>query len=105
MAVTGDGGFGQYLAELTTAVKYGMPSPTCCSTTASSARSPRSSAPGEYDVWQTSLHNPDFAAYARLCGAIGIRVHRADELDDAMKALFAADGPALLHVHADAELV
>ena len=25
MAVTGDGGFGQYLAELTTAVKYGIP--------------------------------------------------------------------------------
>ena len=25
MAVTGDGGFGQYLAEFTTAVKYGMP--------------------------------------------------------------------------------
>jgi hypothetical protein len=32
-------------------------------------------------------------------------VRRADELDDAMKALFAADGPALLHVHADGELV
>ena len=25
VAVTGDGGFGQYLAELTTAVKYGIP--------------------------------------------------------------------------------
>jgi thiamine pyrophosphate-dependent acetolactate synthase large subunit-like protein len=56
-------------------------------------------------VWQTSLVNPDFTAYARLCGATGIPVHRADELDDAMKELFAADGPALLHVHADAELV
>ena len=60
---------------------------------------------GQYPVWQTSLVNPDFTAYARLCGATGIPVHRADELDDAMKELFAADGPALLHVHADAELV
>ncbi len=25
MAVTGDGGFGQYMAELTTAVKHSMP--------------------------------------------------------------------------------
>ena len=25
VAVTGDGGFGQYLAEMTTAVKYGIP--------------------------------------------------------------------------------
>ena len=38
-------------------------------------------------------------------GATGIPVYRADELDDAMKELFAVDGPALLHVHADAELV
>jgi thiamine pyrophosphate-dependent acetolactate synthase large subunit-like protein len=60
---------------------------------------------GQFPVWQTSLVNPDFAEYARLCGATGIPVHRADELDDAMKTLFAADGPALLHVHADAELV
>lgn len=28
----------------------------------------------------------------------------ADELDDAMKELVATEGPALLHVHADAEL-
>jgi len=56
-------------------------------------------------VWQTSLVNPDFAAYAQLCGAVGIPVRRADELDEAMALLFAVDGPALLHVHADAELV
>ena len=71
VAVTGDGGFGQYLAELTTAVKYGMNITHVLLDNASSARSPRSSAPAEWDVWQTSLHNPDFAAYARLCGAHG----------------------------------
>jgi thiamine pyrophosphate-dependent acetolactate synthase large subunit-like protein len=56
-------------------------------------------------VWQTSLVNPDFAEYATLCGATGIPVLHSDGLDDGMKALFAADGPAILHVHADAELV
>ena len=45
LAVTGDGGFGQYMGELLTAVKHGMRSPMCSSTTASSARSRRSSAP------------------------------------------------------------
>ena len=29
-AVTGDGGFAQYMAELLTAVKHEMKSPTCC---------------------------------------------------------------------------
>ena len=33
------------------------------------------------------------------------RVHRRDELDDALTALFADDGPALVDVDADAELV
>ena len=31
-------------------------------------------------VWQTSLVNPDFAEYARLCGGEGFSVRTADEL-------------------------
>ena len=106
VAVTGDGGFGQYLAEITTAVKYGMPSPTCCSTTTRSARSPRSSAPREYDVWQTDLHNPDFAAYAELCGALGIAVRprRTSSTTRSARAI-AHDGPALVAITTDPELV
>jgi len=60
---------------------------------------------GDYPVWQTALHNPDWAAYARLCGATGIHVDASTQLDDAMTALFAADGPALLCVEQDPELV
>ena len=59
----------------------------------------------EWDVWQTSLHNPDFAEYAQLCGAQGIRVNAASELDDALSAAFAHDGPSLVEVMTDAELV
>ncbi len=105
VAVTGDGGFGQYLAELTTAVKYGLPVKHVLLDNGVLGKISKEQLAGQYPVWQTSLVNPDFTAYARLCGATGIPVHRADELDDAMKELFAADGPALLHVHADAELV
>ena len=105
VAVTGDGGFGQYLAELTTAVKYGIPVKHVLLDNGVLGKISKEQLAGQYPVWQTSLVNPDFTAYARLCGATGIPVHRADELDDAMKELFAADGPALLHVHADAELV
>jgi len=105
VAVTGDGGFGQYLAELTTAVKHGLPVKHVLLDNGVLGKISKEQLAGQYPVWQTSLVNPDFTAYARLCGATGIPVHRADELDDAMKELFAADGPALLHVHADAELV
>ncbi len=105
VAVTGDGGFGQYLAELTTAVKYGIPVKHVLLDNGALGKISKEQLAGRLPVWQTSLVNPDFTAYARLCGATGIPVHRADELDDAMKELFAADGPALMHVHADAELV
>jgi thiamine pyrophosphate-dependent acetolactate synthase large subunit-like protein/nitrite reductase/ring-hydroxylating ferredoxin subunit len=105
VAVTGDGGFGQYLAEVTTAVKYAIPVKHVLLDNGALGKISKEQLAGRLPVWQTSLVNPDFAEYARLCGATGIPVHSADELDEAMKALFAAAGPALLHVHADGELV
>jgi len=33
----------------------------------------------------TSLHNPDFAEYACICGGEGIRVTKADQLAGAIK--------------------
>jgi thiamine pyrophosphate-dependent acetolactate synthase large subunit-like protein len=59
----------------------------------------------DFPVWHTSLHNPGWAAYARLCEATGITADRRDQLDQAMARLFAADGPAMLHVTQDPELL
>jgi thiamine pyrophosphate-dependent acetolactate synthase large subunit-like protein/nitrite reductase/ring-hydroxylating ferredoxin subunit len=105
VAVTGDGGFGQYAMELTTAVKYGIPVKHVLLNNNALGKISKEQLAGDYPVWQTSLHNPDWAAYARLCGATGIHVDASDQLEDAMAALFAADGPALLCVEQDAELV
>lgn len=44
----------------------------------------------------TELKNPDFAAQARAAGLLGARVERAEELEDALRAAFAHDGPALV---------
>jgi len=105
VAVTGDGGFGQYATELTTAVKYGIPIKHVLLDNHSLGKISKEQLAGDYPVWHTSLHNPDWAAYARLCGATGIKVERRDELEEAMTALFAARGPALLCVEQDAELL
>ena len=56
---------------------------------------------GEWNVWQTSLHNPNFAEYARICGGTGIRVDSASDLGAAYDAALAADGPALVEVMTD----
>jgi thiamine pyrophosphate-dependent acetolactate synthase large subunit-like protein/nitrite reductase/ring-hydroxylating ferredoxin subunit len=105
VAVTGDGGFGQYAAELTTAVKYGIPIKHVLLDNHALGKIAKEQRAEDFPVWHTSLVNPDWAAYATLCGATGIRVERRDQLDDAMAALFAADGPALLCVEQDAELL
>ena len=47
----------------------------------------------------------DFSEYARICGALGIKVTDAAQLDDAIAQGLAHSGPALIHVIADPELV
>jgi thiamine pyrophosphate-dependent acetolactate synthase large subunit-like protein len=105
VAVTGDGGFGQYLAELTTAVKYDMNITHVLLDNAQLGKISKEQRAGEWEVWQTSLHNPDFAEYARICGALGIRVDHRDALDGAISEALAHAGPALVVVGADADLI
>jgi thiamine pyrophosphate-dependent acetolactate synthase large subunit-like protein len=105
VAVTGDGGFGQYLAELNTAVKYGMPITHVLLNNAQLGKISKEQRAAEWDVWQTSLHNPDFSEYARLCGAHGTRVTDAKQLDGAFAQAFAHDGPSLVEVMTDVDLV
>jgi pyruvate oxidase len=105
VAVTGDGGFGQYATELTTAVKYGIPIKHVLLNNNALGKISKEQLAEDYPVWHTSLHNPDWAGYAQLCGATGIRVTSRDQLDEAMSALFASEGSALLCVEQDAELL
>src|SRR6266542_1575225 len=105
VAVTGDGGFGQYAAELTTAVKYGIAIKHVLLDNHSLGKISKEQLAADYPVWHTSLTNPDWASYAELCGATGLRVTRREDLDDAMTDLFATNRPALLCVEQDAELL
>lgn len=105
VSVSGDGGFGQYAMELTTAVKYGMNITHVLLNNGELGKISKEQRAGEWQVWQTSLHNPDFAAFAELCGARGFRVSRADQLGAALGAALAHDGPALVEVVADPLLV
>lgn len=105
VAVTGDGGFAQYAFELTTAVKYGIPVKHVLLDNHSLGKIAKEQVAGDFAVWHTSLHNPDWAAYAELCGATGIKVTARDQLADAMRRLLATEGPTLVHVEQDAALL
>lgn len=105
VAVTGDGGFGQYAMELTTAVRHGMDITHVLLDNGELGKITKEQRSAELDVWQTALVNPDFAAFAELCGAQGLRVDRADQLDAALAQALAHRGPSLVHVRSDAALL
>ncbi len=105
VSISGDGGFGQYMGEMLTAVKYGMNVTHILLNNYELGKISKEQRSGDWDVWQTSLHNPSFAAYAELCGALGIRVEKRGDLDDAVERALAHDGPALVEIVADVELI
>lgn len=105
VSVSGDGGFGQYLAELTTLVKYKMNITHVLLNNGELGKISKEQRAGEWDVWETGLHNPNFADYATLCGAMGLRVTSASALDEAMARALGHDGPSLIEIMTDPELV
>jgi len=104
LSVSGDGGFGQYMKDFTTAVKYGMNITHILLNNNELGKISKEQRAGQWPVWQTSLRNPNFAEYARLCGGHGVRVIQAKELDQAITDAIAHEGPALVEIMSDAEL-
>ena len=101
VAVSGDGGFGQYMGEFTTAVKYRMNIVHILLNNGELGKISKEQRDGEWQVWQTGLHNPNFAEFAELCGGFGIRVTDAGELAPAFAVALARDGPALVEIVTD----
>jgi acetolactate synthase-1/2/3 large subunit len=103
--VNGDGGFMMNVQELVTIARCKLPVKIILLD---------NSALGMVRQWQELFFdkryseidlsdNPDFAALAQVCGIPASRIELRSEVDDALKALLAAPGPALLHVKIDAK--
>lgn len=101
VSVSGDGGFGQYLGEFTTAVKYNMPITHILLNNDELAKISKEQRAERLHVWQTSLHNPNFAQFAELCGGRGFRATKPDEVAPAIEAGLACNGPALVEILTD----
>jgi len=105
VAVAGDGGLCQYLAEITTLVKYNMNVKLIVINNHELGKISKEQRAGEFDVWKTSLSNPNFADFAESCGAWGKRVSDQENLLANMKEMFAQSGPAVLEVMTDVNLI
>lgn len=104
ISVSGDGGFGQYAMEFTTAVKYGMNITHVLMNNSELGKISKEQRAGEFPVWQTGLVNPPFAGFARACGGMGRLVSARDELDRHLSEALAHEGPSLVEVITDPEL-
>ena len=104
-SISGDGGFGQYLGEMMTLVKYNMNIKHVLLNNSELGKISKEQKAAELDVWKTDLHNVNFAKYAENCGALGIRVTKMEELLPALEQLKAHNGPALLEIITDAALI
>jgi len=105
VSVSGDGGFGQYMGDFNTAVKYNMNITHVLLNNSELGKISKEQRAGEWPVWQTELHNPRFSAYANLCGGRGFRVTRPEQLEEALAEAIAHDGPSLVEIVTDADLI
>jgi len=105
ISISGDGGFGQYMGDFTTAVKYNMNITHVLLNNSQLGKISKEQRAGEWPVWQTELHNPSFAAYANLCGGKGFRVTKAEKLGSTFAEALAHPGPSLIEIITDADLI
>jgi len=105
ISISGDGGFGQYMGDFTTAVKYNMDITHVLLNNGELGKISKEQRAGEWPVWETDLHNPSFAAFANLCGGKGFRATKSDQLESALSDALAHPGPSLLEIATDADLI
>ena len=105
ISISGDGGLGQYLADITTAIKYEMNITHILLNNKELGKISKEQRAGHFDVWQTGLHNPNFADFVNSCQGLGIRVDKKEQLEDAMQKALAFPGFSLVDIQTDPLLV
>ncbi|MBE0467220.1 MAG: thiamine pyrophosphate-binding protein [Candidatus Desulforudis sp.] len=94
----GDGGFAMSMAEFSTAVQYKLPVTVVVANNGTLAMEKNRMLVGGYRPSGVDLANPDFAAYARSAGGLGLRVERPGELPGALAEALYSGRPALVDV-------
>ncbi|HEX3048942.1 MAG TPA: thiamine pyrophosphate-dependent enzyme, partial [Bacillota bacterium] len=98
VAVVGDGGFAQVLAEFLTAVRYQVPITVIVVNNGYLAMEKDRMEKQEMPVEVTGLTNPDFAKFAEICGGKGFKVGHPDELENVLKSAFQSQTPNIVEV-------
>jgi pyruvate dehydrogenase (quinone) len=98
IVLTGDGGFNMLMCEFMTAVHHKLPVKVVIYNNAAFGLirlEAESIGVPAYDAG-IQFPNPDFAAFARACGAQGFAARKPDELRKAISDALAVEGPAIV---------
>ncbi len=100
--IDGDHSFNMTMAELNTAVQHELPIKVCIL---------NNGYMGMVRQWQelfyskryvySHLRNPDYAAFARAVGAVGITVDQKDQVGPAIEQMLREDRPCVVDFHVD----
>ena len=98
IALAGDGGLAMLLGELLTLRQLQLPVKIVVFNNGALSFVELEMKAAGIPTYGTDLVDPDFTGIARAAGLFGARVEKASELDDALRAAFTYDGPALVDV-------
>jgi pyruvate dehydrogenase (quinone) len=98
VALAGDGGLAMLLGELITLRQMHLPVKVVVFNNGALSFVELEMKAAGIVNYGTDLDNPDFAGIARAVGLFGEKVENAEQLEPALRAAFAHDGPALLDV-------
>jgi pyruvate dehydrogenase (quinone) len=98
VALAGDGGLAMSLGELLTLHQQQLPIKIVVFNNGALSFVELEMKSAGIPTYGTDLLDPDFTGIARAAGLFGARVEKASELEDALRAAFAHDGPALVDV-------
>ena len=101
ICIAGDGGFSMLMADFLTAVKNKLPITVFIFNNKQLGMIMQEQKMEGYDNWQTELQNLDYAAYAKQCGGIGIRVETSEELPDAVDKALSTNKPVIVDINTD----
>ena len=99
ISLSGDGGLAMLLGELLTLRQQHLPVKVVVFNNGALGFVELEMKAAGIATYGTDLDNPDFAGIAKSAGLFSATVEKADELEDALRAAFGHDGPALVDVH------
>jgi pyruvate dehydrogenase (quinone) len=105
VAFCGDGGLSMLMGDLITAVSHDLPVKLVVFDNGRLGMVKLEMEQVGLPEFGTVLHNPDFARVAEAIGVKGIRVEEAGDVEAALAAAFAHDGPALVDCVTNADEV